>query len=125
MSSQVGSRIACSRKSVSASISSGAKLSFLPSFLLAHVDSGEPGNRELSWRKEIKNITDPPLNAPTGFRTGTAAAVSCKRRLEVWNDLVGVKMGRARERDEVVEKRGRSLEAMLADVMSAPASQVL
>lgn len=34
-------------------------------------------------------------------------------------------MGRARERDEVVEKRGRSLEAMLADAMSAPASQVL
>jgi len=89
------------------------------------VDFGEPGNRELSWRKEIKNITDPPLNAPTGFRTGAAAAVSCKRRLEVWNDLVGVKMGRARERDEVVEKRGRSLEAMLADVMSAPARQVL
>lgn len=89
------------------------------------MDSGEPRNRELSWRKEIKNITDPPLNAPTGFRTGAAAAVSCKRRLEVWNDLVGVKMGRARERDEVVEKRGRSLEAMLADVMSAPASRVL
>jgi hypothetical protein len=64
--------------------------------------------------KEIKSITDPPLNAPTGFRTGAAAAVSCKRRLEVWNDLVGVKMGRASERDEVVEKRGRSLEAMLA-----------
>lgn len=75
--------------------------------------------------EEIKSITDPPLNAPTGFRTGAAAAVSCKRRLEVWNDLVGVKMGRARERDEVVEKRGRSLEAMLADVMSAPASRVL
>jgi len=89
------------------------------------VDSGEPGNRELSWRKGIKSITDPPLNAPTGFRTGTAAAVSCKRRLEVWNDLVGVKMGRARERDEMVEKRGRSLEAMLADAMNAPASQVL
>jgi hypothetical protein len=34
-------------------------------------------------------------------------------------------MGRARERDEVVEKRGRSLEAMLADAMSVPASQVL
>jgi hypothetical protein len=34
-------------------------------------------------------------------------------------------MGRARERDEVVEKRGRSLEAMLADAMSAPACQVL
>ena len=89
------------------------------------MDSGEPGNRELSRRKEIKSITDPPLNAPTGFRTGTAAAVSCKRRLEVWNDLVGVKMGRARERDEVGEKRGRSLEAMLADAMSAPASQVV
>jgi hypothetical protein len=75
--------------------------------------------------KEIKSITDPPLNAPTGFRTGAAAAVSCKRRLEVWNDLVGVKMGRASERDEVVEKRGRNLEAMLADTMSVPASQVL
>ena len=34
-------------------------------------------------------------------------------------------MGRARERDELVEKRGRILEAMLADAMSAPASQVL
>jgi hypothetical protein len=98
---------------------------FLPSFLLAHADSGEPGNHELSQRKEIKCITDPPLNAPTGFRTGAAAAVSCKRRLEVWNDLVGVKTGRARERDEVVERRGRILEAMLADAMSAPASQVL
>ena len=75
-------------------------------------------NRELSRGKEIKSITDPPLNAPTGFRTGTAAAVSCKRRLEVWNDLVGVKMGRARERDEAVEMRGRSLEAMFADAMS-------
>jgi hypothetical protein len=85
----------------------------------------KPGNRELKQRKEIKSVTDPPLNAPTGFRTGTAAAVSCKRRLEVWNDLVGVKMGRARERDEVVEKRGRSLEAMLADAMSAPACQIL
>ena len=89
------------------------------------MDSGELGNRELSQRKEIKGITHPPLNAPTGFRTGAAAAVSCKRRLEVRNDLVGVKMGRARERDELMEKRGRSLEAMLADAMSVPASQVL
>jgi hypothetical protein len=100
-------------------------LSFLPSFLLALVDSREPGNCELSQRKEIKSITDPPLNAPTGFRTGAAAAVSCKRRLEVWNDLVGVKMGRARERDELVERRDRILEAMIADAMSAPAVQVL
>src|ERR1700761_1902057 len=87
--------------------------------------SGEPGNRELSQRKEIKSITNPPLNAPTGFRTGAAAAVSCKRRLEVWNDLVGVKMGRARGRDELAEKRGKILEAMLANAMIAPASQVL
>jgi hypothetical protein len=34
-------------------------------------------------------------------------------------------MGRARERDELAEKRGRILEAMLANAMSAPASQVL
>ena len=70
--------------------------------------SGGFGNRYQSCTKEGKDITDPPLKAPTGFRTGAAATTSCSRRLEVWNDLVGVEMGRARERDEIVERRGKS-----------------
>jgi hypothetical protein len=84
------------------------------SFLLANVGSGQPGNHERSYGKKGKSITNPPLNAPTGFRTGTGAAAtaSCSRRLEVWNDLADVELGRTRERDERVERRGRSLDAM-------------
>jgi hypothetical protein len=58
------------------------------------------------------SFTDPPLNAPIGFRTGAAATASCRRRLEVWNDRVDAELGSTRERDEMVERRGRSLDAI-------------
>jgi hypothetical protein len=83
-----------------------------PSFLLANIGSGHSGNHERSYGREGKNITDPALNAPMGFRTGAAAAASCSRRLEVWNDLVNVERGETRERDEMVERRGSRLDAM-------------
>ena len=83
--------------------------------MLSLVDEGpgEPGTHEQSYTKEGEGVTDPPLKAPRGLRTGTAATASCSRRLELWKGLEGVEMGRATERDERVERRGKSREAML------------
>lgn len=102
-SSQGGSRIACEAVHGSANACACASLPFPP------VQPGNFGCR----LKERRSVTDPPLNAPTGFRTGAAVAVSCSRRLEAWNNLVEVESGRTRERDEIVENRSRdSLDAM-------------
>ena len=95
---------------------------------LADEGPGKLGNHEQSYTKERKRVTNPPLKAPTGLRTGGAAATaSCSRRLELWNDLVGVEMGRVRERDEKAERRGKSLDAMLevCDVCTCQSRVVL
>jgi len=48
--------------------------------------------------------THPPLNAPTGFRTGAAAAgASCNLLLDVWNDRE--REGRAEKANLGIERR--------------------
>ena len=66
-------------------------------------------NYRRSYWKERSSVTNPPLNAPTGFATGVAETASCSRPLEVWNDFLEVEFDRAMERDEMAEKRGRKI----------------
>lgn len=62
----------------------------------------------------MEDGTHPPLNAPTGFRTGTATAgASCNLLLDVWKDRDSE--GRAERPSLGIERsRGkRHLEAMM------------